>query len=226
MNLPLSGDYINIHNHGSKSRKGVFSIENIMAHEERIPDIEPGLSYSIGIHPWHLSETNLKEHLGKVKEYAIFDNLMAVGETGFDRIRGPALDLQRKAFEEHVKISVEHSKPVFIHCVRAWDELLASHKRLKPTTPWMVHGFRGKKELALQLISRGMYISFWIEFILRPESAELLKNIPANRIFLETDGSDEDITDVYNKVAADLEISIDEMKSVILNNFITFFKLK
>lgn len=197
-----------------------------MAHEERVPDMESGLSYSMGIHPWNLSEANIKKHLDRVKDYAGFENLIAVGEAGFDRLRGPALDLQRLAFEEQVKISTEHSKPLIIHCVRAWDELLASHKKLKPGTPWLIHGFRGKKELAAQLISKGMYLSFWIEFILRPESAELLKSIPSNRIFLETDGSDADITDVYKKVANDLEIGIVDLKSVVFSNFIEFFKLK
>ena len=151
-------------------------------------------------------------------------NVAAIGEAGYDKLKGPPVDLQRKIFEEQVKISEEYGKPLVIHCVRSWDELLASHKKLKPAMPWLVHGFRGKKELARQLISRRMYLSFWFDFILRPESAELLRSLPRERIFMETDGSGVSIKDVYQKVAADLGIGVDELKSIILGNFIAFFK--
>jgi len=46
------------------------------------------------------------------------------------------------------------------------DELLSEHRKLRPSTPWLVHGFRGKKELAMQLISKGMYLFIlWFDFI-------------------------------------------------------------
>jgi TatD DNase family protein len=226
MNYPQPGDYIDIHNHGSKPGEGVFSVENIMTHEERIPSTLNGLACSMGIHPWYLSEENINIYLSKIRKYVGEENLIAIGETGFDRLRGPSMELQRLAFEAQVKISSEHSKPLIIHCVRAWDELLASHKKLRPKVPWMIHGFRGRKELALQLISRGMYISFWIEFILKPESARLLKELPADRIFLETDGADKNIQGVYRKVASDLGMSEDMLRLVIHNNFRVFFNLK
>ena len=59
--------------------------------------------------------------------------------------------------------------------------------------PWLVHGFRGNMELASQLLSKGMYLSFWFDFVLRTESADLLRHLPVNRLFLETDGADVDI---------------------------------
>ena len=67
--------------------------------------------------------------------------------------------------------------------------------------PWLIHGFRGNIELAQQLISKGMYLSFWFDFVIRPESSELLRSLPKDRIFLETDGADVDIRDIYKKVA-------------------------
>ncbi len=86
--------------------------------------------------------------------------------------------------------------------------------------------FQGSEELAHQLISKGMYISFWIEFILRPESAGLLKELPSDRIFLETDGAETDIREVYRKVSSDLGMNEEMLKSVIHNNFKVFFNLK
>jgi TatD DNase family protein len=113
-----------------------------------------------------------------------------------------------------------------IHCVKAWEELLAAHKKFKPDLPWLVHGFRGKKELGQQLIKRGMYLSFWFDFIIRPESMELIKSLPKERIFLETDGADISITEIYQKVSAHLELPGEMLKKIVFSNFIKFFKLK
>jgi TatD DNase family protein len=224
MNFPQPGDLIDIHNHGAAPVGGQFSIENLMAHEDRIPDQTPGLAYSIGIHPWHLTKETLDDQLIKVIRYAGHSNVIALGEAGFDRLRGPETELQKDTFEKQVKIADLNSKPLFIHCVRAWDELLAEHKRLRPSTPWLIHGFRGKRELAGQLLSRGMFISFWFDFILRPESSPLVRSMPIEKIFFETDGSGAEIGTIYNKVASDLSIDIIHLKNQILSNYMLLFK--
>jgi TatD DNase family protein len=90
---------------------------------------------------------------------------------------------------------------------------------------WMIHGFRGQIGLANQLLSKGMYLSFWFDFVVRVESSPLLQQLPDNRIFLETDGADVNIHDIYNKVALDLNLTVDELKSKILRNFNEFFEI-
>ena len=224
MDIPEPGDYIDIHTHGARPMEGVFSVENLMAHQNLQPQRVKGMAFTAGIHPWHLTESNQKQLMDYIKNIARNSDLTAIGEAGFDKIRGPSIELQRKVFEEQVIMAAEIQKPVIIHCVRAWDELLAAHKKSRPAIPWLVHGFRGKKELALQLINRGMYLSFWFDFILRPESAELLKNLPEDRIFLETDGADVSIRDIYKKVGADLNISEEGLKAIIFSNYCTLFK--
>ena len=223
MNLPGTDDYIDIHTHGAKPVHGLFSVEVLMAHEERIPEKTPDLAFTYGIHPWYLDESNHNRQLASVIKTTADSLVIAVGEAGFDKIKGPSMDLQRKTFEEQVIIAEELKKPVVIHCVRAWDELLSAHKRLHPKLPWLVHGFRGNKDLAMQLISKGMYISFWFEFILKPESSELVRSLPKDRIFLETDGAEVDIRDIYNKVSGDLGLELNGLKKLILDNFKRFF---
>jgi len=223
MNLPGTDDYIDIHTHGAKPVPGLFSVEVLMAHEARIPEKTPGLAFTYGIHPWYLDESNHNRLLASVIKTAADPLVIAVGETGFDKIKGPSMDLQRKTFEEQIIIAEELKKPVVIHCVRAWDELLKAHKRFHPKLPWLVHGFRGNKDLAMQLISKGMYISFWFEFILKPESSELVGSLPKERIFLETDGAEVDIRDIYNKVSNDLGLELNGLKKLILDNFKRFF---
>lgn len=223
MNLPGPDDYIDIHNHGGTPHTGRFSVENLMAHEPVIPGSEDGMTYTFGIHPWYLTEESLREQIENVNIHSGNPNVIAVGEAGFDKLRGPDNELQKKAFEAQVVISDERSKPLYIHCVRAWDELLASHKRMRPRMSWLVHGFRGKKDLAMQLISKGMYISFWFDFIMRPESSDLLRNLPDDRIFLETDGSGNDIKLIYEKVAVDLGINTERLKEQIFSNYNKLF---
>ena len=219
MSFPANGDYIDIHNHDSKPEKGVFILESLMAHEGITPLSDKKMAFSVGVHPWFLTESNMEAQLDFVKSYGNEKSVVAIGEAGFDKLKGASMELQIKAFEEQVKISETLKKPLIIHCVKGWNELLASYQKMKPQMPWLIHGFRGKKELARQLISKGMYLSLWYEFALKPESSELLRSIPYDRLFLETDGSGVNIRDIYKKAADDLDLSVDELKKRIAANY-------
>jgi TatD DNase family protein len=225
MNLPRTGDYIDIHIHDGSPSPGIFLLQSLMAHENKMPAASPGIAYTIGIHPWFLAGDNLNDQFTSVKNLTQNPEIIAIGEAGFDRLRGPSADIQKKAFEEQIRLSEEICKPVIIHCVRAWDELLEVHKKLRPKMRWLVHGFRGNATLANQLLSKGMYLSFWFDFVIRPGATILLKQLPKDRIFLETDGADIDIRTIYDKVAMDLNLSADELKTLILRNFNQFFEI-
>lgn len=226
MNSPRPDDYIDIHTHDSRPVPGVFAVENIMAHENRDPGAINAPVFTAGIHPWHLDENNSETLLAYIRGIASSPNLIAFGEAGFDKLRGPSHEIQRAVFAEQVKIAGEFEKPLVIHCVKAWNELQEAHRDLKPGTPWLVHGFRGKKDLALQLIKRDMYISFWFDFVVRPESSGLLRSLPPERMFLETDGADADIRNIYAKVSADLGLSVDKLKEQISANYHRLFMRK
>jgi len=64
-----------------------------MAHEDRIPGDIPGQPCTYGIHPWHLDERTVDRLTGKVVSVASSPGLVAIGEAGFDKLRGPALTL-------------------------------------------------------------------------------------------------------------------------------------
>lgn len=225
MNFPLPGDYIDIHNHDAGSAEGVFILDNLMAHEGILPGDADGSIFSMGIHPWFLNEDNHDQLIDFVKQNSLNPAIAAIGEAGFDKIRGPSMELQHRTFAEQAVISEETRKPLVVHCVRAWDELTAAHKKLKPEMPWLIHGFRGKKELAMQLISKNMYISFWYDFIIRPEASALILSLPVERIFLETDGSGADIKKIYDKVSNDIGITVEELKQQIFSNYNILFKI-
>ncbi|MBN1388806.1 MAG: TatD family hydrolase [Bacteroidales bacterium] len=223
MKGPEKYDFINIHDHGAEPIDGVFTIDNIMVHENRYPADINGIAYSCGAHPWNIMEDNIDKMISKVKEYASLPNVIAIGEAGFDRIRGSDEILQEKAFIAQVEISEEKGKPLFIHCVKAWDKLLVSHKKMNPKMKWIIHGFRGKPELAKQLLDKGFYLSPWVEWAIRPESTSTLKSIPLKRLFLETDGFDIGIEPVYRVVAEHLQIGLQTLKKSIYDNFYNVF---
>jgi TatD DNase family protein len=223
MQHPRKDDFIDIHVHDGVTGPGIFLLESLMAHENKVPEDVPGVSFTYGIHPWFLNDSNYNEQIAAVEKTISNPDIIAVGEAGFDRLRGPSTELQQRAFMEQAAIAETNRKPVVIHCVRAWDELLPMYKKLRPKMPWLIHGFRGNIELADQLLSKGMYLSFWFGFIIRPESSILLRSLPEDRIFFETDGAEIAISSIYRKVADDLGKDVDELKSEIFNNYNNFF---
>ena len=105
MNLPGQGDYIDIHVHDGKPSAGTFILESLMAHEEKMPENINGIAYTYGIHPWFLNESNYLQQIRSVENIAKFPGIAAIGEAGFDKLRGPSPELQARVFEEQVRIS-------------------------------------------------------------------------------------------------------------------------
>jgi len=142
----------------------------------------PGGLYSAGIHPWWTDEKARLPLLQKgVSQLCRHPQVVRIGECGFDRLRGD-LALQAEVFEFHVHLSESLQKPLTVHCVRAFDLLLATRKRLRPTQRWAVHGFRGRPALARQLLDAGLDLSFGFRY-----NAESFRLTPPDRRFRETD---------------------------------------
>lgn len=145
---------------------------------------EPGILYSIGIHPWDANLAN-PETLRALEARAAADpQVVAIGEAGLDRLRGPELSEQQAIFEAQAGIAERVGKPLIIHAVRTIPEILATHKRLRPCQPWIIHGFRGRIDAVRQILARpGIYISIGAI----PPPADALAAIPPERLLRETD---------------------------------------
>ena len=219
MLAPGEDDYIDIHTHGRATSPGVFKVKCLLTHQTERPHDYPEAAVSVGSHPWFLNEENFIEGLETVVIASSGQNVVAIGETGLDKVKGPDMALQIKAFEKQVDLANRLYKPVIVHCVKAWDELISVHTNIKPQTPWLIHGFMGSKELAKQLTERGFFISLWYSFALSDRSTELIKALPIERLFLETDSSDSDIREIYAKVAGDLNIPVSGLKSRLVKNY-------
>ncbi len=152
-----------------------------------------GYTYSVGVHPWNAAKFDLKA----LQEAASSPLVAAIGETGLDALRGPSLDVQEAVFRRHVELSERLGLPLIIHCVKAFDRLVAIRKEIKPSQTWIIHGFRGKPQQARQLLDAGFHLSLGPRF--NPDSARI---IPADRLHIETDDTFMPITEVAAAVAA------------------------
>lgn len=185
------------------------AVRSLMAGEE-VPSGE-GL-FSVGIHPWQTAECS-SALSDEVRRALTLPSVVALGEVGLDRLRGAALDVQAALFRSQALMAEEAGKPVVIHCVRAWAELLALHRELRPSVPWVVHGFRGGAALARQLCGSGMMLSFGARF-----NAEALAAVPDEFLLAETDEWTGGIESVIGRMAETRGKDYDAMCDIVAGN--------
>lgn len=155
MSGPFPGYITDIHTHTPGNPHAILSLDPTAEGEDYIPDTP----FSAGIHPW--SERCDEAALARVAEMTAHPNAMAVGETGIDKMRSPrTLREQVDALRRHAAISEAAGKPLILHVVGGWNEVMALKRELRPRQPWIIHGFRGKPQLAGQLLDAGFMLSF------------------------------------------------------------------
>lgn len=142
------------------------------------------------------------------------EGYMAIGECGLDHLCGVPARVQEELFRRHVSLSEEAGLPLIVHCVRAHEEILGLHRRLRPRQPWMVHGFRGKPSVMSRLLDEGMYISFGLLF-----NEESVRACPAERLLTETDDRPVAVDKVYAAIAAARGTTVAELAACMERNF-------
>lgn len=154
---PSLSHFSDIHSH---SLRGADIITNLYPGDDITGNIGD-VWYSIGIHPWHTDTTDdeLDKALATLSAAAADPRVVAIGEAGLDALRGADADTQERIFTAQIQIAERLQLPLIIHCVRRYGRLMELHKQLRPTTQWVIHGFRGKAELARQLSAQGIGIS-------------------------------------------------------------------
>ncbi|WP_163356958.1 TatD family hydrolase [Dysgonomonas sp. 25] len=179
----------------------VVSILNTYPLEADLQDKE-GVYYSCGIHPWYMDKA--AEQFQRLEEIALDRRVVAIGEAGLDKLKGAEWELQEHYFRKQIELSIEVQKPLIIHCVKAWDELIALRKEYQPDNAWIVHGFRGKPQQAEQLLHAGFKIS--VGEVFNPET---IKRIPLDSLFCETDMSDTPVLSICQNVSRESDVCIE-----------------
>lgn len=211
---------INLHTHRI-NETGDIQILNIFA-QDLLPE-EPNYLFSTGLHPWHIEKVNPEECFKAINHVAQQKNMLAVGECGLDRSIEVNFALQEWCFKQQVQIANSHRKPLIIHCVRAYSDLLKHKKENKSGLPWIIHGFNGNLESTLSLIKHDFYFSVG-EWILKDVAKhDIFRLIPIEHLFLETDESELSIAEIYTLAAQILKLDEKELAHIIASNYKTVF---
>lgn len=211
--------FYNLHTHKFTNDATVLELVNQYPWEfdNAIPQ------YSIGIHPWYINEERLESDLKTIEEKLQSKQCLALGECGLDKRIEVPMGLQIEVFEKQIALAEKYQKPLVLHLVAAFDELLEIKKRLKISVPIVIHGFSKNEQVARQLIANGFYLSFGKYLLNNPEHKQVFQSVPNDRFFLETDTIEKTLEEVYSLAAEYKGISLFEMKSQVEQNWKTVF---
>jgi TatD DNase family protein len=181
--------------------------------------------FSLGLHPWFIDRLDVAAALALIDAQAENLRLLAIGECGLDKSIATPLDRQIKVFLSQLEIAERWKKPVMIHCVRAFNELLLIKQQLQPVMPWIIHGFNKNLNVAQQCLAQGCYLSFGNTLLNSHSHAyKILPDIPLDRLFLETDAAqDINIDQIYEAAAKILAIEIAVLSEHLHRNFTRVF---
>ena len=156
--------------------------------------------FSVGFHPWFANEFS-EESMLQLEKWASDDRLALIGECGLDKNSKVSQQEQIDVFQQQIRLSEKIQKPLIIHCVGCFNELFDLKKTIKPQQHWIIHGFRGKPQLAAQALKSSCFLSFGEHF--NPESVRLT---PIDKLLVETDESSLPIEELYKQIAVLKEV--------------------
>jgi TatD DNase family protein len=212
--------YFNLHTHDVAPSNQVIALVN------QYPlDFQSGIPvYSIGIHPWKIDTNHLEKELQIISQKITENECWAIGECGLDKRIETPIEIQIEVFRLQLLLAEKHQKPVVIHCVAAFQEVISLKKEWNITVPLIMHGFSKNWQTANQLLQAGFYLSFGKYLMRNPELGEVFRQVPMDRFFLETDTMEETIVSVYEKAAFYKQMNLVDLQTQINHNLNQVFK--
>lgn len=213
--------FINLHTHSYSKDASILEVVNQYPWEftTEIPQ------YSIGIHPWYIKKERLSEDFEIITDKLKNKDCLALGECGLDKRIETPLHFQTEVFQQQLEILQKTAKPVILHCVAAYQEVISIKREMNIENPMIIHGFSKHTQVVKSLLDNGFYISFGKYLLRNPDLEKVFKFVPNDLFFLETDTIEENITEVYQKAADYKKLSLGEMKEQVFDNFSRVFKL-
>ena len=182
---------------------------------------------SFGIHPWKAdNETAAEYNTFKALYLEYFAAADIIGECGLDKVCDVPFEVQMRLFRWQIELSRELRKPMVIHCVRAFNELVQIRKVDLDET-WVVHGFTGSLQLAEQLWKSGIWVSYGAALLdnRRKKVRDCLKDNP-NPFLLETDDNRCGIQSVYEAAAEIKNCTLQELSDTIKARYVSLITKK
>ena len=152
---------------------------------------ESGVWASVGIHP---HEADAHEDLGAAELRAATDNprVIGIGETGLDYYYDKSdRAVQQALFRTHIGVARETGLPVIIHTRDADHDTAAilADEMGKGAFPALIHCFTASAGFARKVLDLGLSVSISgiVTFKNAAELQEIAKELPADRLLVETD---------------------------------------
>lgn len=194
---------------------------------------------AVGIHP-HFAAQVSPRGLAELARLAEDPGVVAVGETGLDFYRNLSPpEVQAEIFRGQLRLAEDAGKPVIIHSREAHDAVLKIlREEPRPRLKGVMHCFSGDLKTASAFLELGFFLSV-AGPVTYPRSRalrELLREIPLERLLLETDApylspqpyrglrnEPAFIRATYERVALALEMDLDRLARLVLDNAVRLF---
>ncbi len=214
--------YLNFHAHQQMPADNEIVIQSLFLQDDLIVQLNDKIFFTAGLHPWHADLLDESEIKLKLTELTESKKILAIGEAGIDKLKGPDLNLQEKVLRYHIEIADLYNLPLIIHSVKAHNEVLKLRKETKSKVPWVIHHFNGSKQMAFDFIDHGFYLSVCHHIKSKNSKlSEYLEDLPLDRLFLETDDFKIDIKNLYEIAALKIGVSLDTLKKQMILNLKT-----
>lgn len=215
-------EFVNIHTH-TISNDGSIQVVNHHFQKELI-EVQ-AVHFSVGIHPWDIVVSESDDWINKLSELAKNPNVFAIGECGIDRYNETPLDIQEQVFVRQIELAEELHKPIIIHAVKSYSDMIRLKKSRSKNLPWILHGYNGNLQTTRQLLQHGFFFSFGIQLLkAREKQLQSFLAIPTEKLFFETDVCHQPIETIYNFAAPLLKVSVQELRAMIYQNYKQIFQ--
>jgi TatD DNase family protein len=192
-----------------------------------IDAVEKTNYYSYGLHPWFIDKDTYLNQLEELERLIYEKRCVAIGECGLDKLSKVSFNLQEEVFIEQIKLANRVKKPLIIHCVKAFNELINCLNLNDNKMPVIVHGFNNNENIARIMVNEGYYFSFGKALLgYESNAAKAIITVGRKNFFLETDDADISIKYIYKKAAELLRVDEEIVKQQLQQNFETVFNLK
>ncbi|MFM7885754.1 MAG: TatD family hydrolase [Pseudanabaena sp.] len=211
--------FVDFHTHHDHQWPNLINLQTIHVtttlQEADLPHI-----CSLGLHPWFVDES-WADAWRNLEVLASLEQVVAIGECGLDRHINLPMELQTVIFQKHLELAETLRKPLVIHCVKAFAELIALKKNSKSSVPWIIHGFHKKIEVFKQLLRHDFYFSFGAAILSdRDPVIQAIINIPNDKFLLETDNREDiRIEQIYNRAARLRQVPLETLQMQLLETY-------
>ncbi len=186
-------------------------------------------------------EDEFKLQLNEVKSLSLNSKCVAIGEIGLDYYWNKEnKEYQKRVFIEQIHLANNLNLPIVIHCRDAISDTLEILKKYSVNRKGVFHCCMLNRELVKEALKLGFYISFAgpVTFKNSKNASEIIKMVPDNRFFIETDSpylspepnrgkrnDSRNLKYIVEKVAREKDKSLEEIAKLSYENTMRFFNI-